>query len=49
MAEGHWLAALGLSLGVQWLAWPLACFFRTEKFYDLTGAAPAPTPALRHL
>jgi len=38
MAEGHWLAALGLSLGVQWLAWPLACFFRTEKFYDLTGS-----------
>ena len=26
------------SMGIQWAGWAVACFFHTEKFYDLTGS-----------
>ena len=29
---------LATSMGIQWAGWAVACFFHTEKFYDLTGS-----------
>ena len=35
--ETHWAQMLGLSVGIQIVAWSVAVFFQTEKFYDLVG------------
>jgi hypothetical protein len=37
---GHWAQMLALSVGVQWVAWAVAAFFQTEKFYDRVGGWP---------
>lgn len=38
LLESSWLQLLGVSVGVQWIAWTVAVFFQTEKFYDLVGS-----------
>ena len=37
LLESSWVQLLGVSVGVQWIAWTVAVFFQTEKFYDLVG------------
>jgi len=37
--ESQWVQLLTVSMVVQWGAWSVAAFFKTEKFYDLVGSA----------
>uniref|UniRef100_A0A8C5LMK5 Steroid 5-alpha reductase C-terminal domain-containing protein n=1 Tax=Leptobrachium leishanense TaxID=445787 RepID=A0A8C5LMK5_9ANUR len=34
----HLVYGLTLTLGIQWVLWAVAAFYRTEKFYDLAGS-----------
>ena len=36
--NSHLLKSLATSMGIQWAGWAVACYFHTEKFYDLFGS-----------
>lgn len=38
LMENHWVQMVSVSIGIQWAAWSVAVFFKTEKFYDLVGS-----------
>jgi len=37
--DSHLFQMFATSMGINWIGWSISAFFRTEKFYDLTGSA----------
>ena len=35
--DNNFVNIFAIDMGIQWVAWGVASYFQTEKFYDLTG------------